>query len=229
MLSAVPTSLEPVTSRPGNLTDMVLDSLQEAIIAETLAPGQRLSESTLAESLQVSKTPVREALLRLRYIGLVEPGDRGMRVIMPSASTIRYAYELRAGIEHTSASLAAERAADDDLARVAELADESLTCARTGDREGFQEQDYAFHTAIARSARNPLLAQAQADALVLTRALRARDVPRSDDSVTCAEEHLAASHALSERDGQAASRIIYEHVGHVMRMVLATLSARDNG
>lgn len=206
---------------------MVLNSLQEAIVNKTLAPGQRLSESTLAESLQVSKTPVREALLRLRYIGLVEPGDRGMRVVMPSASAIRYAYEVRAGVERTSASFAAERAADDDLRHLAELADESLTCARAGDREGFQKQDHAFHTAIVQAARNPLLAQMQADALVLTRALRARDVPRTDDSVACAEEHRAASQALSERDSEGAALIVYEHVGHVMRMVLATLGTEE--
>jgi DNA-binding GntR family transcriptional regulator len=221
--------LKPLTSRPGNLTDMVLEALKEAIIDKTLAPGQRISEAALAESLQVSKTPVREVLLRLRYIGLVEQSDRGLRVIMPASSTIRYAYELRAGIERTSASLAAERASPDDLAQIAELATESLRCARAGDANGFRQQDFEFHTVIARAARNPILAGAQADVLVLTRALRERDVPPSGDSVGCAEEHLAASHALSERDGESAGRIIHDHVLHVMRMVLATLSAGDPG
>jgi len=219
--------LKPLTSRPGNLTDMVLETLQEAIIDKTLAPGQRISEAGLAESLRVSKTPVREVLLRLRYIGLVESSERGLRVVLPATSTIRYAYELRAGIERTSASLAAERASEDDLALIAELANESLTCARGGDGEGFRQRDLAFHTAIAHAARNPILASAQANVLVLTRALRERDVPHSGDSIGCAEEHLAATHALSERDGEAAGRIIHDHVLHVMRMVLATLSARE--
>lgn len=81
--------LQPLASRPANLTDLVLDALRQSIVDQTLAPGQQVSEASLAKSLQVSKTPVREALLRLRHIGLVEPASRGLRVVRPSAGTIR--------------------------------------------------------------------------------------------------------------------------------------------
>lgn len=219
-------SLKPLDFRPGNLTDMVLDALKDAIIDQTLEPGRRLSEAELAEALHVSKTPVREALLRLRYIGLVVPGDRGVKVILPATSTIRYAYELRAGIERTAAALAAERASDDDIERIAALAADSLACARDGDGDGFRRDDLAFHTAIAQAARNPMLASAHADVLVLTRALRERDVPPTGDSVICAEEHVAVAKALAGHDGEAASRGLYEHIGHVMRIVLATMADR---
>jgi DNA-binding GntR family transcriptional regulator len=205
---------------------MVLDALKEAIIDKTLEPGRRLSEAELAEALHVSKTPVREALLRLRYIGLVVPSDRGVKVIMPATSTIRYAYELRAGIERTAASLAAERASDDDIERIAALANDSLVCARDGDGDGFRRHDLAFHTAIAQAARNPMLVSTHADVLVLTRALRERDVPCAGDSVICAEEHTAIARSLGDRDGETASRCAYEHIGHVMRIVLATMHSR---
>jgi DNA-binding GntR family transcriptional regulator len=219
-------SLKPLTDRPDNLTDMVLDALKEAIIDKTLEPGRRLSEAELAESLNVSKTPVREALLRLRYIGLVVPGDRGVRVIMPSTTTIRYAYEVRAGIERTAASLAAERASDDDVERITTLAKDSLKCARAGDGDGFRRHDLAFHTTITQAARNPMLAASHGDTLILTRALRERDVPRAGDSVICATEHTVIAQAIADRDGETAGRAVYDHIGHVMRIVLGTMASR---
>lgn len=216
-------TLQPLAARPTNLTEMVLDALQQAIVDQVLAPGQQVSEATLAESLQVSKTPVREALLRLRHIGLVEPAGRGLRVVRPSASTTRYAYELRAGLERTASALAAARASDAETGDIAAAAEASLDRARAGDAAGFQQLDQTFHERVAAAARNPLLESAVGDALVLTRALRARDVPASGDSVTCAEQHLAVSRALAEHDDEAAARLMHHHVQHVLQIVLAAL------
>lgn len=218
------TELKPLGARPGSLTDMVLETIRDAIVDKTLSPGQRISEASLATALQVSKTPVREALLRLSHIGLVEPVDRGMRVILPAARTIRNAYELRAGVERTAASLASERAGPDDKGRIAQAAQESLVRARDGDVAGFRRCDAAFHRAVAVTARNELVASSIGDLLVLTRALRDRDVPTSGDSVRCAEEHLEVTQALSAGDAESAGRLMSEHVLHVMRMVLAALA-----
>lgn len=213
--------LDPLDARPGNLTDMVAEAIQEAIVERVLAPGERVSEAALAESLRVSKTPVREALLRLRFVGLVESEGRGLRVILPAASTIRYAYELRAGIERSATKLAAERASTGELAAIAGHARDSLEAARAGDSAGFRAADHRLHTMIADACRNPLLAQSHANALVLTRALRERDIPTPGYSVLCAEEHLGLAHALVERNGEAAGRLIYEHVAHVGSTMLA--------
>ncbi len=219
--------LKPLVDRPGNLTDMVLETLQLAITEKELTPGQNISEAALAEALQVSKTPVREALLRLRHIGLVEPAERGLRVTLPSASNIRYAYELRAGLERSTAALAGERASGQDIQNIADTANESLACARSGDAEGFRRYDRRFHTLVAEAARNPMLEQAVLDAVALTRALRERDVPASGDSVLCGEEHLAVSQALTARDGAAAGRTMHAHVQHVMSIVLAALAITE--
>lgn len=220
-------TLQPLASRPTNLTEMVLEALQQAIVDKVLAPGQQVSEATLAESLQVSKTPVREALLRLRHIGLVEPAGRGLRVVRPSASSTRYAYELRAGLERTTSALAAARVSEAEADGIAEAAEASLDHARAGDADGFQRLDQTFHERVAAAARNPLLRGAVDDALVLTRALRARDVPASGDSVVCAEQHLAVSRALAEHDDEAAGRLMHQHVQHVMQIVLAALAQAE--
>jgi DNA-binding GntR family transcriptional regulator len=70
--------LAPLTEKPESLTQLVYQALRDAIISKRLPPGERVSEASLARQLRVSKTPVREALLRLHAIGLVEAdGGRG--------------------------------------------------------------------------------------------------------------------------------------------------------
>ena len=99
-------AVQPVGSRPQSLTEIVFDRLRDAITSQTLAPGTRVSESVLSEMLNVSKTPVREALLRLCHVGLVEPTTRGLRVVMPDSAVIRDAYELRSNLEAGAARTA---------------------------------------------------------------------------------------------------------------------------
>ena len=71
--------------RPDSLTDAVYEAIRRGIIDRRLAPGSPVTEAALAEQLGVSKTPVREALLRLKDIGVIEPnGKRGGRVVQLS-------------------------------------------------------------------------------------------------------------------------------------------------
>jgi GntR family transcriptional regulator, rspAB operon transcriptional repressor len=219
--------IQPIAERPANLTDMVLLAIQNAIIDKSIAPGSHISEASMASALEVSKTPVREALLRLRHIGLVTPADRGMRVVTPSPELIRNAYELRAGVERSAAQLAAERASEEQLATIEAAANDSYERAKAMDREGFRACDAEFHTHIAAACRNSLLESAVDDTLILTRALRARDVRTTGDSVVCGQEHMAISEALRRRDGETAGRRAQQHITHVMTMVLAAYADAD--
>jgi DNA-binding GntR family transcriptional regulator len=213
--------LRPLRSKPESLTELVLEAIKDAIVGKTLAPGSRLSEATLAAQLEVSKTPVREALLRLRHIGLVEEVGSGLRVIKPSTKTIRNAYELRAGLEWTSALHAAVRSSASDQARISEFATASLDCAKVGNLGGFREADTKFHHVVARSSGNQILASAISDALVLTSALRQRDVPTTGYSVRCGADHVRVAEAIHAGAADTAARAMAEHVAHVMSTVLA--------
>ena len=220
-------AIRPLTSKPESLTEIVFETLQEAIINQGLAPGQRVSEASLAQQLNVSKTPVREALMRLRNVGLVESVDGGLRVVNPSARNIRNAYDFRAGLERTAASLAGERASADDTENLVKIANESLSRAREGDADGFRASDREFHESIAVAARNEILERAIRDSLILTSALRERDVPASGKSVICAEEHLRIAESLRSGDGESAARELWDHVHHVKLIVLSGISDQD--
>jgi GntR family transcriptional regulator, rspAB operon transcriptional repressor len=212
--------LRPVRSKPESLTELVLEAIKDAIVGKTLAPGSRLGEATLAAQLKVSKTPVREALLRLRHIGLVESAGNGLRVIKPSCESIRDAFELRIGLERSSAFHAAVRSSASDQAGISQFATASLECAQAGDLAGFRAADAAFHRAVARGSGNQILASAINDALILTSALRQRDVPGGGYSVRCGGVHVRVAEAIRAGDADTATRQMAEHIEHVMSTVL---------
>ena len=114
--------LAPLTEKPESLTQLVYQALRDAIISKRLPPGERVSEASLARQLRVSKTPVREALLRLHAIGLVEAdGGRGGRIVRPSAELIQHTYEVRGALESLAARLAVERATPAQRSQLLEL------------------------------------------------------------------------------------------------------------
>lgn len=86
--------------RPGTVVDDLVENLRERIVTGALAPGVRLSQQQLAEDLQVSRTPLREALQRLATEGLViGQANRGMVVAPVPLSDVEDAYALRLLVE----------------------------------------------------------------------------------------------------------------------------------
>jgi DNA-binding GntR family transcriptional regulator len=214
-------ALEPVADRPQSLTDIAFDRIRDAIVSRKLEPGTRISESMLGEMLQVSKTPVREALLRLCHVGLVEPTSRGLRVVTPNTTIIRNAYEVRSGLETRSAQLAAMRANDEQRASIVDAAAKSLQFARARDAAGFAQWDMAFHRSVAVATGNDLLAKAVEDSVILAFTLRSRDVLTPDDSVRCGRQHVALSRTIKKGDGELAAKQMFEHIVEVTKFVLA--------
>jgi DNA-binding GntR family transcriptional regulator len=213
--------LAPLTEKPESLTQLVYQALRDAIISKRLPPGERVSEASLAKQLRVSKTPVREALLRLHAIGLVEAdGARGGRIVRPSAELIRHTYEVRGSLESLAAQLAAVRATPAQRRDLLELAAASLAAAREQDLDGFRRHDEAFHDLLAATAANPYLARLIDNAYTLAAAARQRDVPSAGDSADCAAGHVRIAEAVANGDAAAATAEAVAHVEMVGRLVL---------
>jgi GntR family transcriptional regulator, rspAB operon transcriptional repressor len=213
--------LAPVTEKPESLTEIVYQVLRDAIISKRLPPGERVSEAGLAQQLRVSKTPVREALLRLQAIGLIEAeGGRGGRIVRPSADSIRHTYEVRGALETLAASLATARATKAQRSQLLELATASLAAARNQDLDGFRRYDEAFHDLLAAASSNPYLTRLIGNAYTLTGAARQRDVPSAGDSVDCAEGHVRIAEAVARGDSTAAAAAAAAHVEMVGLLVL---------
>ncbi|GAA1836036.1 GntR family transcriptional regulator [Pseudonocardia ailaonensis] len=218
---SAPAVLEPLPARSDTLTDLVFTAIRDRIVDASLPPGSRVGEAMLAAQLQVSKTPVREALLRLRHIGLVEPGRTGLCVVAPSAATIQNAFELRSALESASGRHAADRRTIEDAARIRGLATASLAAARAGRVTEFLDLDLAFHLAIAEASGNPTLCRAVEDSVVLTIALRQRDVRVERDLVPDGQEHEEIAAEIARGAADAAAERLTDHLCRIRTLVLA--------
>lgn len=192
-----------------SLSGQVADVLRERIVAGELKPGTHLVERTLAESLGVSRVPVRDALNLLKGEGFVtqEP-RRGVVVARLSRKDIEELFDVRLALEVLAARLAAERATPEELAGLKALVEQSSQALRTTDSELLRRSNQAFHDAITAMAHNDLLAN-------VLEPLEGRMhwlLRQNEDPLPLHREHEALYDAIASGDPDKAARISREHV-----------------
>ena len=146
-------------AKPSNLTTEVYEQLRRAIVEGSIRPNERLIESELAERFNVSRTPIRESMLRLSGDGLIVSHRRGWVVREHSPSEIREVYEIRAALEGFAAGLAAERATDAELQGIQAIHQLYSDSIRDSTRGHMVAHNDEFHEAVLKAAHNDLLAE----------------------------------------------------------------------
>lgn len=131
----------------------IYELLRREIVTGQHQPGAPLIELVLAERYGTSRTPVREALRRLEQDGLVERGDRGMRVRSRSPEEILEIYEARIALEATAAAGAAERRTEFDLIRIRRAAS-AMANVSTDDPDRMAAANRAVHESIWLASHN---------------------------------------------------------------------------
>ena len=133
----------------GSARDQVYAALREAIVSAELEPGRRLSENELAEALGVSRTPVREALVRLRDERLVAIVPQlGTFVTLISTDAIADAAFVREALECSAIRLATERASERELEELQANLAAQERAEQSGDTEAFDRLDEALHRTL---------------------------------------------------------------------------------
>lgn len=142
----------------GSLTATVTERIREAIMDGRFALGEALSELSLAAALNVSRTPVRDALTALQLQGLIEVRPQaGSFVFLPSEDDLAELAEFRRVLETTALGLCAVRRRDEALARMRTAADAMERARDADDRLGVARADTAFHEAIVGHCGNDYL------------------------------------------------------------------------
>lgn len=135
--------------------------IRDAIITGRFAFGERLSDRALADELEISRTPVREALARLALDDLVVVRPQsGTFVMSLEAADVRRVCEMRAVLELGALRIAAARDADALAAAVAVPLSGGALAVEARDLGRAEAMDTAFHEALVAAAQNPLLARA---------------------------------------------------------------------
>jgi DNA-binding GntR family transcriptional regulator len=198
----------------------VHERLRDAILRGDLRPNMRLVEEELAASLQVSRTPVREALLALAQEGLVVRA-RGWSVRDHGPEEILRILEARAAVEGAAAGLAAQRIDDAGLTRLKELATQMERADQS--RQVLNQLNREFHAVITEAAGNALLTQFSQRTHIShwTFSIPMMAPPGDDDVVNA--EHRAIIESLESRAAGRAEQTVRSHIERSRALVAAAL------
>ncbi len=211
--------VEPAGAPPEETAeDRVYKRIRAAISKRYIGPGRQLVEETLAGQLAVSRTPVRSALRRLEYEGLVEiVPRRGAFVVTPTRKEIEDAFAVRVHLERMSARLAASSVSAGDAAELERLVREE---ARVFDRRLFDEYyraNDAIHLKIAELSGNRTLRDFVGQVLSRTDIYLTLFDPFMTISLNPSmEEHFAIVRALRNHDPKTAEQAITAHLENTL-------------
>lgn len=208
-------------------TDEAYVEIKRRILDLEMAPGTSFTEGALAADLGLSKTPIREALGRLRQERLVDAVARsGYQVVPVTLKDARGLLQVRGVLEAEAAALAAQQGVDiDALLQLDELCRQEYDPDDPDSILGFVRANARLHVALARMGGNETLAAMLED--VLERLHRPfffglRHSPRDDQA---AEEHLRLLDAVKAGDVPTARKLAAAHARGAQRMVIDGLLA----
>lgn len=208
------------------LRELVFETLREAIIDGELPPGERLMEIQVAEELGVSRTPVREAIRKLELEGLVAMIPRkGAYVAGLSMKDVIEVFEIRAALEGLAASLAAERATDEELEDLERQLVRTTNLIDASDLNGMVEIDTDFHSLLYTVSRNNRLAQIINNLREQIQRFRQTSLSFPGRMKEALEEHREIVEAVSSRDPELARRLAQEHIENAENSMMKVIRA----
>lgn len=199
--------------------------LKTDIINCTLRPGTLIMQPQLAETYQLGVTPVREALQRLVREGFVRSIPHYGYMVNPvSLADVREIFELRSIIESDAARLAAQRAPDELLQRIASSADFSYVFRDPQTYTDFLRHNTEFHHAVALASGNARLSNTIA--LLLEELMRVfhLGLDLRDSAEEMREEHVALAQLLLSRDADGAERTVLTQIGRSQQRITEALT-----
>jgi DNA-binding GntR family transcriptional regulator len=223
-------AFEPLAVPTSSLTDQAVAAIRQAVRNGTLQPGTLYSAYQIASYLGVSRSPVREALMRLAEAGLVTfERNRGFRIVLPGPHEIAELFQLRLLLEAPAARRAARHAAAGLAAELrAELA-HMRKAALDHDEAVFMRHDQRLHHLIVAAAGNRRIVGLVDNLRDVTRLLGASTVDRSRDLDAIADEHVPILDAIAAGDVTAAGEAMAHHVSHTGKLLVTQAVAEAGG
>lgn len=193
------------------------ERLHADIVSLRIPPGTALQEKRIAEDFGVSRTPVREALLRLSEGGLVDIYPQsGTVVSRVPVSAIPEAVVVRKALEGTTVETAASIATEADVARLDAIIVRQKTYAALGNVSSFHEEDEAFHEAIAQIAGYPGIWTILKTVKVQIDRARRLTLPVLGRMDNVVREHTVIRDAIAAHDAAAARAAMIHHLSAVI-------------
>lgn len=210
-----------ITQQRTSLADLVFQKLEEGILSGRFKDGDVLTELALSSQLNVSRTPVREAIRRLQQEGYLEESGKGSVVVGTSREDMADIFEMRLRLEGLAVRWAAQRISHEQLAAIAEIVElQEFYLARTEAGEQLQEMDDRFHQTILEACQSPTL---EGTLLSLHRRIqlyRRNSLSDPERASAMVREHRAIYEAMNRGDAQEAERLTLVHVNNAKENIM---------
>lgn len=214
--------------RRNTSADRAYEALREMIVDSRLPPGSQHLEQRLADSLQISRTPVREALIRLQNDGLVEVIPRhGARILPISVGDMEEIYMILVGLEPIAAArLAQNGASPAQLDALRGATRDMENALEAGDLEGWARADETFHLTIVNACENARLGEIIMNCWTQVKRARRFTLRLRDPSHPrlSAIEHHRVIDAIANRDPDLAGDIFRNHRSRGLREQIEVLN-----
>jgi DNA-binding GntR family transcriptional regulator len=214
----------PVPIRRRSLHDEATERIRDMIVEGRLAAGEWINEAELCQQLQISRTPLREALKVLATEGLVElVPRRGAHVARLSVRELVDLFEALSGVEGLAAELAAARMSEADFEKLRQLQLRIEQRHKAKDRLTYFHENHELHVAIVRCSGNSAIIDIHARLIARVRRARYQAILSEARWNAAVEEHAQILAALEKRDIRRAGEFMRQHVAHTGEVVRASM------
>lgn len=211
--------------KPIALTDWAYDAIKESILNLKAKPGSMLHIEKLAMELEISRTPVREALMRLQSEGLVRVLPRvGFFVLEMTTSDLAELFEIREWLESNAIAKAATKLMEDDLAFLDDLLESTALAIERDDRDQYLENEELFHGLFLERCGNKHLLDVMKSLDNMTRRERVLSLSSPENVRQSLTEHRRIVAAVRGRSSEESRMAMAAHIEAVRGRVCAILA-----
>lgn len=196
-----------------NLSEQIANRLRDMIIQNQLSPGDRIRERDICQKLQVSRTPLREALHKLASEGLIDLiPNCGAVISQPTAEEIADMLQVLGALEAFAGERACEAISEEEVREIKALQYEMLAAFSRGDRLQYFKLNQRIHLTIVKAARSETLLSLHSRLNARLYRIRYQSNLRNESWGSAVEEHNAILEALEKRDATKLSSLLRKHL-----------------
>jgi DNA-binding GntR family transcriptional regulator len=200
------------------LNQKVYKTLKKAILMGEIKPNTKLSLQEISKSLQISVTPIREAVSKLESEGLINViPNKGFVINKISIDDFQEILQIRAALEGLIAELATKRITDEEIDNMMEIIKEMEISVKKDDRLEYNDLDIKFHDFLLIIAENKKLKEVYRRLVLQVYKFRLRTLKLSYRMQKSLEEHKSIALRIKERDSDGAIRASQEHIKSILQ------------
>lgn len=206
--------------KPVSLADQVFERLESEILSGKYQRGEIITELQLCSELGVSRTPIREALRRLLQEHLIEETSKGTMVLGVVRKDFEDMSAIRLRIEGLAVRGFIDNMTEESLRLLREAVELQEFYLNKSDPDRIRAQDTRFHMIIYQYCGSTILCHTLAPLHNKVQKYRRLSIEQGDRAELSVQEHRAIYNAIEAKDADLAERLMNEHVGNAMKMII---------